>query len=120
MSSARDAFVSTTLGTGTVWALQGADEDWAICEFNNGEFDAMLLWADEKSAKACAVGEWKGYRPTAIDLQAYLESWLPAMKEDGIRININYGPKSRGSLLEPDALADAWRAAAASRAPGPG
>ena len=115
MSAPQDTFVATTVARGAVWALKGADEDWAICEFNNGEFDAMLLWPEEKGAKACAVGEWAGYKPTAIDLKNNIESWLPAMKEDGIKININFGPRSRGSVIEPDALAAAYLAAQLKR-----
>ncbi len=117
MSVSRDIFVAKTLALGTVWALQGADEDWAICEFNHGEFDAMLLWPEEKAAKACALGEWKNYKPTAIALQEYVESWLPAMQEDGIRVNINYGPKSRGTVVAADELADAYRVTQATAGP---
>lgn len=119
MSTPRDTFVAKTLALGSVWALQGADEDWAICEFNHGEFDAMLLWPEEKAAKACAIGEWKGYKPTAIVLHDYVESWLPAMQEDGIRVNINYGLKSRGTVVAADELADAYRAAQSQAEPAP-
>lgn len=108
MSASQDTFVEATVALGVVWALKGADEDWAICEFNKGEFDAMLLWSEEKGAKACAVGEWAAYKPTSIDLKSYLESWLPAMKEDGVKININFGPRSRGSVIEPDELVAAY------------
>lgn len=111
MTTPQSTFAVKAIAQNTVWGLMGADEDWAICEFNDGEFDAMLLWPDEQGAKACAVGEWAGYKPTAINLQDYLDAWLPAMKEDGIRININFGPKSRGSLIEPDELSAAILAA---------
>lgn len=111
MSAPQDTFTALTLGRGAVWALKGADEDWAVCEFNNGEFDAMLLWPEEKGAKACAKGEWAGYKPAAIELKDFVESWLPAMQEDGIKININFGPRSRGSVIEPEELAAAYRAA---------
>lgn len=119
MSAPYDAFVAKTRAQGAVWALKGDGEDWAVCEFNNGEFDAMLLWAEEKGAKACATGEWAGYKPVAIDLANYLESWLPAMKEDGVRININFGPRSRGSVIDPDALATAYGAGQPAAPQGP-
>jgi hypothetical protein len=118
MSTPLDTFVAKTMTHGNVWALNAGDDNWAVCEFNKGEFDAMLLWPEEKGAKACASGEWSGYKPVAIELAAYIESWLPAMKEDGVRININYGPRSRGSLVEPDALAAAYLAAKGSPASG--
>lgn len=118
MSMAQDILIARTLIQGTIWSLKGADEDWAVCEFNNGEFDAMLLWPEEKGAKACTVGEWAGYKPTAIDLKNYIESWLPAMKEDGIKINIGFGPRSRGSVIEPDQLVVAYCAAQAIRSGG--
>jgi hypothetical protein len=118
MTTAQDIFIARTLVQGTIWSLKGADEDWAVCEFNDGEFHAMLLWPEEKGAKACAVGEWAGYAPTEIDLKNYIESWLPAMKEDGVKINIGFGPRSRGSVIEPDDLAAAYRAAQAVRSRG--
>lgn len=120
MSTPQDTFAIKANAQGHVWGLQGAGDDWAICEFNNGEFDAMLLWADEKGARACAVGEWSGYKPVSIDLASYLDSWLPAMKEDGIRININFGPKSRGSVIEAEDLAAALRAARGGQPAGAG
>jgi hypothetical protein len=111
MNAPQDTFALKATGQGLVWGLKDADDDWAICEFNDGEFDAMLLWVEEKAAKACAVGEWSGYKPTCIELKSYLDSWLPAMKEDGIKININFGPRSRGSVIEVDELVAAIRAA---------
>lgn len=111
MTAPQDTFALKVVGQGQVWGLKGAEDDWAICEFNNGEFDAMLLWSEEKGARACANGEWKGYQPAAIELQAYMDAWLPAMKEDGIHVNINFGPKSRGSVIEAAQLLAALQAA---------
>lgn len=111
MNAPQDTFAIKVVGLGQVWGLKGAEDDWAVCEFNDGEFDAMLLWSDEKGARACATGEWKVYQPAAIDLQAYVESWLPAMVEDGIHVNINFGPKSRGSVIEAAQLLAAIQAA---------
>lgn len=113
MSTAQDTVIARTLVEGTMWSLKRADEDWAVCEF-----DAMLLWPEEKGAKACTVGEWASYKPTAIDLKNHIESWLPAMKEEGIKINIGCGPQSRGSGIEPDQLVVAYRAAQAIRSGG--
>lgn len=109
MGAPQDLFAATTLGTGLVWALVRGEDDWATCEFDDGAFEAMLLWPDEAGAQACAGGEWEGFRPAAIALAEYVQSWLPAMKEDGLRVNINYGPRSHGTVLTPGELVDAYR-----------
>ncbi|WP_420840945.1 DUF2750 domain-containing protein [Hymenobacter busanensis] len=39
----------------------------------------LPFWPEEAFAQAYAVEEWNGYKPAKIELQQFIEKWLPGM-----------------------------------------
>ncbi|GGJ94756.1 hypothetical protein GCM10007063_16610 [Lentibacillus kapialis] len=68
-----------------VWGL--FEDGWAISEDENGS-PLFPFWPKKEFANLCAIHEWNGYRPKKIDLEEFIEEWLPGMDADGIRPSI--------------------------------
>lgn len=68
-----------------VWGL--FDDGWAISEDDNGN-PLMPFWPKKEFANLCAVNEWKNYKAELIELEDFMQEWLPGMKEDGIKLSI--------------------------------
>lgn len=68
-----------------VWSLKD-DDGWASLGINDEIF--FPVWAKSEFAKICISGEWKEYRCEAIDIDDFMDKWLPGLKEDGIRVTI--------------------------------
>lgn len=69
-----------------VWGLYDKD-GWAVTSDDNGRL-MFPFWPKEEFANACAIEEWKSYTPCSIELDEFLEEWLPDMKEDGVILSI--------------------------------
>ncbi len=97
-----DQFVALALKTREVWALQYPDGGFAICPSNDfDEIDVYVVWSNEADAKACCEDDWKSLVPVAIDLDEFVEDWLPGMYEDGLLV----GPDWDSELAGPEIAA---------------
>ena len=68
-----------------VWGLY--HEGWAMTKDDNGNL-MMPFWPKEEFAQLCAVGEWENYIPESIDLDEFIEEWIPGLKGDGFKPSI--------------------------------
>ncbi|WP_338749485.1 DUF2750 domain-containing protein [Bacillus sp. FJAT-52991] len=64
----------------------------------------MLFWSDEAYARQCAIEEWSDYKPSAIPLEEFMNSWLNGMDEDGLLVGVNWNAKLIGLEVEPNVL----------------
>lgn len=97
-----DQFVAQALKAREVWALQYPDGGFAICPSNDfDEVDVYVVWSNEADAKACCEDDWKNLVPVAIDLDEFVEDWLPGMYEDGLLV----GPDWDSELAGPEIAA---------------
>ena len=68
-----------------IWSLKD-NEGWATLGIEEKKF--FPIWPKKQFAEIFACDEWNNYYPESIGLQEFLDSWLPGLKEDGIRVTI--------------------------------
>lgn len=103
-------FVDRLKQQGVLWSLKDDDDGWAMHEDPEEDADAMPVWLDEASARACAVGDWAGFAPVSVTLASFREDFLPALDEECAWVGINFGPDEQGVTVDPVELAE-WLAA---------
>jgi hypothetical protein len=105
-----ERFVTGALASGLVWGLK-SDDGWAVCPSNEYE-DASVypFWSDRAEALIHCADEWSGCTPTAIDLDRFLEDWLPGMHGDDALVGTNWSRELIGLEVEPMELAIAFGA----------
>ena len=79
-------FIKKVIDFEEVWGLYDKD-GWAVTSDEDGRL-MFPFWPKREFANACAIDEWKSYISCSIDLNEFLEDWLPDMKEDGVMLSI--------------------------------
>jgi hypothetical protein len=96
-----DRFIVEAIENSCVWGLQGP-EGWALCaseKYDNS--DVMPLWSSEAFARVHCVDDWQAYAPVAIEMEEFLEDWLPGMHEDVLLVGVNWNIELEGEEMEP-------------------
>ncbi|HEY5792191.1 MAG TPA: DUF2750 domain-containing protein [Chthoniobacterales bacterium] len=102
-----EAFIARVRETGKVWGLCRDSEEWAYSESNEYEdAEVLLFWSDRERALAHQQDEWKQHRPTAIELEDFLERWLPGMDDDGALVGPDWDANFEGLEVTPEELAE--------------
>ena len=106
-----DRMIVESLERGCVWGLRDANDSWAlVASPDNGEIDVIPFWSDEKLAEALCSGEWNIYKPVAIEMEEFLNDWLPGMHNDLLMVGVNWNPDLEGQELEPLDLLEEFEA----------
>lgn len=96
-----DRFIVEAMENGCVWGLQ-SEEGWALCASEDyDDVDVMPLWSQETFARHHCRDEWADYTPVAIELEEFLEDWLPGMHEDVLLVGVNWNDELEGGEMEP-------------------
>lgn len=96
-----DRFIVEALENGCVWGLQ-SEEGWALCDSEkHDDTDVIPLWSQESFAQFHCQDDWKHYTPVAIELEEFLEDWLPGMHEDVLLVGVNWNNDLEGEEMEP-------------------
>ncbi len=74
-------FIHRVGDTRRVWSLHA--DGWAALGDDEGK-KLFPLWPHRKYAERFKKEEWEGYTPQAIDLDPFIDEWLPKMKESGV------------------------------------
>ncbi|KSU49690.1 hypothetical protein AS033_09645 [Exiguobacterium indicum] len=103
-----ELFVQTVIETGAVYGLSKFEQSgWAYCPSNQDETDVLLFFSTEAAAKALQTKEWSDYHLIRLDLDLFMNGWLPNMIDDGLYCGLDWGPELVGLELDPeDVLAD--------------
>ncbi|AOT01881.1 hypothetical protein ESP131_09350 [Exiguobacterium sp. U13-1] len=103
-----ELFLETVLETRAVYGLSKLEQSgWAYCPSNQEETDVLLFFSTEAAAKALQTKEWANYHLIRLDLDLYMNGWLPSMINDGLYCGLDWGPELVGLELDPeDVLAD--------------
>ena len=97
-----DRMVVQCLESGCVWGLSDADGNWALApSCRNDEIDVMPFWSEKELAQKLCNGEWSVYSPTAIELEEFLDDWLPSMHSDLYMVGVNWDEELEGEEYEP-------------------
>ena len=74
-------FIHRVADTQRVWSLHA--DGWAALGDDEGK-KLFPLWPHEKYAERFKKEGFEAYEPRAIDLDLFVEEWLPKMKEAGV------------------------------------
>ncbi|KFM84836.1 MULTISPECIES: DUF2750 domain-containing protein [Bacillus] len=78
-----------------VWSLYG--DGWVMTEDDQGG-KLIPFWPAKDYAELCAEQEWRECTARPIDLEEFVNEWLPGMKEDGIQPSIFFNSKDAITL----------------------
>ncbi|MCJ7933144.1 MAG: DUF2750 domain-containing protein [Chryseobacterium sp.] len=84
-----------------MWGL--SDNSWALLGDNNGN-QILPLWPEKEFAQLCAVEQWKEYKPESIELDNFIQKWIPGMMNDKTLVNVFLTPDAKGTVISPDDL----------------
>lgn len=93
-------FVKKIVDFEEVWGLY--DDGWATTKDDSG-YVLIPFWPKKEFAQYCAIEEWTNYQPKKIELDEFLEEWLPGMKEDGNKPSIFWN-NDDAALVDVDIL----------------
>ena len=68
-----------------LWGLW--DEGWALLA-DEEEAELVPVWPHPDFAKAYANGEWQNFHPRLIELDDWLEEWIPEMLKDHRKVAV--------------------------------
>ena len=87
-------FVKRAASHGELWGLR-SDDGWVLAEDDEGNRH-FPVWPHPRFAEACATGPWEGEEPVAIDVDEWVEAWLPNLERDGMRVAVFQTPEDQG------------------------
>ena len=106
-----DRLVVECLDNGSVWGLQDAEGNWSlVSSIDNDSIDVIPFWSAEGLAQALCNGDWEVYKPVAIELEEFLDDWLPGMHADVLMVGINWNTDLEGQEMEPLDLLEEFEA----------
>jgi len=96
-----DYFVRKVADFEEVWGL--SDNGWALLG-DNSRNQILPLWPEKEFAQLCAVDKWKDYKPEVIELDNFIEKWIPGMTNDKTLVNVFLIPNGKGTTVSPQDL----------------
>ncbi|CAA7196727.1 DUF2750 domain-containing protein [Chryseobacterium potabilaquae] len=96
-----DYFIRKVTDFEEIWGL--SDDGWALLGDDNGN-QILPLWPEKEFAKLCAIDQWKDYKPESIELDNFIEKWIPGMINDKTLVNIFLTPDAKGTVINPNDL----------------
>jgi hypothetical protein len=97
-------FIKQAADSNTVWGLREAD-GWVSLS-DDSEVPMFPVWPHADYAHLLATGSWASATPTAIDLDEWLDTWLPNLIEQGDKVAVFQTPTGKGLPVDPAQLRD--------------
>lgn len=85
-----------------VWSLRNED-GWILARDDEGN-ELVPIWPHALYAEQCALDEWANTTAQAIDLDVWLEKWVPGMMRDGRKVCVFPIPAGQGVIVTPEKL----------------
>jgi Protein of unknown function (DUF2750) len=95
-------FIKRAAGHGELWGLRG-EGGWVVAEDDEGN-QHFPVWPHQRYAQALAQGLWEGEKPVSIDIDEWVEAWLPNLERDGMRVAVFQTPDDQGVGVSPERL----------------
>ena len=106
-----DRLVVECLENGCVWSLQDTEGNWSlVSSIDNDSIDVIPFWSAEGLAQALCTGDWDVYKPIAIEMEEFLDDWLPGMHSDVLLVGVNWNMDLEGAEIEPLDLLEEFEA----------
>lgn len=79
---------------------------WVLC---NSAFyqdtDVIPFWTSEADAAQHCNGEWRAFKPEKIELEEFINVWLPDLAKDDVLLGVEWDEALNGIELEAEELA---------------
>ena len=62
------------------------------------------MWPHHRFAEACAIGAWAREPARPIDIDDWVEAWLPKLTEEGFRVAVFQTPQDEATDISPQRL----------------
>jgi len=109
-NEALEAFISAISLNNKIWGLKGPD-GWAVCDSLEFEETSVYpFFSSEAAALKLCTEAWKTYVPSSLELEEFLQDWLPGMHEDNALLGIEWNADMEGEEMEPADIAAAFEA----------
>jgi hypothetical protein len=95
-------FVKKVADENRLWSLW--KDGWALAADEAGH-QVVPVWPHQNYAVACARGDWSEHVAKEIDLDAWMERWLPGIEKDSRLIAIFPTPDDKGAVVGSKRLA---------------
>lgn len=80
-----DYLLDTIVREEKVWIL--SSDQGMVMMSSDGE-QCLPVWPHPDFASEWATGDWEDCSPDSVDLQSWLERWLPGMEADGVTLAV--------------------------------
>lgn len=94
-------FVDQVVACGEVWSLANA-EGWVA--FSSEGEPCLPVWPHPDYAEFWATDDWSDCEPKLIELDTWLQRWIPGMEADGTQIVVFPGETEEGVIVTPAEL----------------
>ena len=94
-----DELVRRVAETRRIWLLE--DDAGLVGSADDDGRRYLAVWPDAASAEACALDEWAGAQPSAMEIRGWLDEALPAIAEKGGMIAAFPTPEHQGFVVPP-------------------
>jgi len=99
-------FLDRIKKSGKVWGLVSDRLGWAFCpSLDETDRDVLVVWSTRAGAEAHVRKEWAEFRPHAVSLSEFRDTWLKPMKRRGIRIGPDWNDQLCGAEVKAADLA---------------
>ena len=79
-------FIKRVADSQKVWSLRNKD-GWVLASDVGGN-EVVPVWSHIEYAKLCVNGEWQNCVPEFINLQNWLDRWIPGMIKDKRKVGV--------------------------------
>jgi hypothetical protein len=93
-SSAQDRykyFVRKVADSELIWGLVNNTGSWFVATSSEGE-TVYPLWPEREFAEAAATGDWSSAKSQSINIDEFIDSWLPGMQNKGEKVGVFWHP----------------------------
>lgn len=104
------AFYREVAERGSVWTIR--DADGFPAPLNSDGQRAHPFWSSRSRVERIIrlVDAYRGFTPVEIDLDVFLNRWVPGLSKDGILVGVNWsGRRATGYDVAPEQVAASIR-----------
>ncbi len=106
-----DRMIVECLENGCVWGLRDEQDNWALVgSTENESIDVIPFWSRREFAETLCDGDREIYQPVAIEMEEFLDVWLPGMHADVLMVGVNWTADLEGQEFEPLDLLEEFEA----------
>ncbi len=91
-------FIKLVADNEQVWGLYC--NGWALAATDEGNQAVFPVWPAREYAELCQASTWSECAPKSIDIYEFIDTVIPELREDGIKIYIFYLPNNCGVIPE--------------------